>query len=261
MTVSTAFFIEGGVCLLLPVAALLVWHGKTTARVSPFFVGALMFFVFALVLEQILHTFVLKPGGPLSAVINGNLLYKAVYGGLAAGLFEETGRLVGFKTLLRKQTARQTAITYGLGHGGFECILLAGVSGLVYGLVASGVISASLLGASGGAVAAAIAATAAATPLWAILERVSAMMLHLGLSIFVFEAVRVPGKGWLYPLAILLHAAVDCGAVLAAGRISSVAAIEGLILAAALAVLAAALAVYKKLPADTGGAAPENAAE
>lgn len=259
MSLSTSFFTESIVCLILPILALLVWHGKTKARVSPFFVGALMFVVFALLLEQILHQIVLGGTSAFSTAINGNILYKALYGGLAAGLFEETGRLVGFKTLLKKQTAKQTAITYGLGHGGIECMLVAGVNGLVYGLIASGVISAALLGASASAVTASLAATAATTPLWAILERISAMMLHLGLSIFVFKAVRVPGKGGLYPLAILIHAAFDAVFVLLSGSVSSLAVIEGLIFVSALAVLLIALGTYKRLPADPSSAAPEAA--
>jgi uncharacterized membrane protein YhfC len=46
----------------------------------------------------------------------------AVLGALLAGLFEETGRFIAFKFLLKKRTDRKTAISYGIGHGGFEAI-------------------------------------------------------------------------------------------------------------------------------------------
>lgn len=261
ITVSFTLLAEGAVCLILPIIALLVWHGKTKARVSPFFVGALMFFVFALVLEQLLHSVVLGGGSALSRTINGNLFYKAVYGGLAAGVFEETGRLVGFRTLLKKQTGRSTAITYGIGHGGFECMMVGGVNGIAYGLVASGVLGASVLGAAADTVSAAIAATAPMTPLWGIMERVSAMLLHLGLSVFVFTAASHKGKRWLFPAAILIHAAVDAGFVIAAGYISSTAAIEALVFVCGAAVLLAGLKIYYKLPKDVSFADGETVVE
>ena len=46
-------------------------------------------------------------------------------------------------------------------------------------------------------------------------ERISALILHLGLSMMVWVAVRKGGKWmWLFPAAIVLHAIVDAGAVL-----------------------------------------------
>jgi uncharacterized membrane protein YhfC len=257
LTLTASLLIEGGVCLILPIIVLLVWHGKTRARVSPFFVGALMFVLFALVLEQLFHYFVLGGSSPFANAVNGSLLYKAIYGGLAAGIFEETGRLFGFKVMLGRQTAKQTAITYGIGHGGMECMLLAGVNGLVYGLVSAGIITSSMLGSASGSLTAALAATAPATPLWGIMERVSAMLLHIGLSIFVFKAVNVRGKLWLYFLAIFMHALVDAGIVYLAGYVSSVPVIEAVTLGAALFVLVFALNSYDKLPASACSVSPQ----
>src|SRR4051794_20280934 len=44
---------------------------------------------------------------------------------LTAGLFEETGRWLGYRFLLWEAT-RRTGTMFGLGHGGLESILLAG---------------------------------------------------------------------------------------------------------------------------------------
>ena len=258
LTLTNSLLLEGAVCLILPIAVLLIWHGKTRSRVSPFFVGALMFVVFALILEQAVHSLILGGGSALAGAINGNLLYKAVYGGLAAGLFEETGRLFGFRVMLKKQTAKQTAVTYGIGHGGIECMLLAGVNGLLYGLFSAGVVSASVLGSTAAdALTKTLAATAAAAPLWGIMERVSAMLLHIGLSIFVFKAASVQGKMWLYPAAILIHAAADAGIVYLAGYVSSIPVIEAVTLGVCLFVFVISLNTYDKLPANAGSTEPK----
>ena len=52
----------------------------------------------------------------------------ALYGGLAAGLFEETGRLLAFRFILKPHTARITALSYGIGHGGIEAFWVMGLS-------------------------------------------------------------------------------------------------------------------------------------
>ena len=46
-----------------PVVLLVFWHKKTHASYAAAGVGALMFLVFAMVLEQLLHTVVLRPDG------------------------------------------------------------------------------------------------------------------------------------------------------------------------------------------------------
>lgn len=48
--------------------------------------------------------------------------------GLFPGVFEEMGRLVAFKTVLRKRKNKETAISHGIGHGGFEVMLLLGLT-------------------------------------------------------------------------------------------------------------------------------------
>ena len=87
----------------------------------------------------------------------------------------------------------------------------------------------------------------AGTWLIGLWERFSALVLHLGLSLLVWVAVRKGGKWlWLFPAAILLHALVDAGAVLlqkSAGMVP----IELIITAEAVAVAAIGYMVAKKL--------------
>lgn len=50
------------------------------------------------------------------------------YAALAAGLFEETGRLVAMKFFMKKNLDKGNALMYGVGHGGVEAILLVGLT-------------------------------------------------------------------------------------------------------------------------------------
>ena len=91
----------------------------------------------------------------------------------------------------------------------------------------------------------ALLAIPAPTFLWSGFERLSAMALHMALSVLVFASVRT-GRRWLYPAAILIHAAVDFMAVVA-NAFLPIAATELLVLLfTAIAALWAAR-VYKNL--------------
>ena len=83
-------------------------------------VGAGCFIGYALVLEQLLHAAVFS-------LFPAITLYPAAYtayGCLAAGLFEETGRLMGLSLLCKKDRDLALGVGYGIGHGGVEAALL-----------------------------------------------------------------------------------------------------------------------------------------
>ena len=98
---------------------------KYKVRLSTVLIGAATFVVFALVLEALVHQIVLK--GPYGATIQGKTLYYALYGGLMAGLFEETGRFLSMKFLMKKEpTTVLPSLAYGAGHGGVEMLVIFG---------------------------------------------------------------------------------------------------------------------------------------
>ena len=231
--------------LLLPLGVMLLLRRRGGSWTA-FLTGAGTFVLFALVLEPILHSLVLR--SPAGAAIQGNILLYGLYGGLAAGLFEETGRLLAFRLVLKKSSARITALSYGIGHGGIEALLLVGltmVSNLLLGLAHA---SGAPLPQETAAAAEALLAIPAATFLWSGLERLSAMALHMALSVLVFASVRTE-KHWLFPAAILVHASVNFAAVAANARLP-IAATEALVLLlTALAALWAA-GIYRRLPRD-----------
>ena len=216
--------------LLLPLALLIWWKKRSGAKLSAFLVGSFCFVLFALVLESALHSVVLSGGNALSYAVQSNPVLFVLYTAFAAGFFEETGRFFGFRCLLRKQKSRETAVAYGIGHGGIEVFLLLFVNYLMYLLAYLGVQFGDAETTAGlAAIAGSIDLPGGLT---AMLERLSAVMGHLGLSMLVFTAVWQKGKRFRYPLAILLHALLDVPAALfQLGVLSSVPAVEGLLAA------------------------------
>ena len=212
--------------------ALLFYYKKKGAEVPPFFIGCAVFIVFALILESLVHNLVLKVL-PVGEKIMGSTLLYALYGGLAAGVFEETGRFVAFKTVLKKRLGNdRNALMYGAGHGGIEAILLLGFA-YASNLVMSIMINAGLAdklttGLTGDTLAQvqAVFGTLTGTPpttyLLAIVERCLAITIHISLSVLVWFAAKKPGKLWFYPLAILLHAALDGILVILAAKLPAV---------------------------------------
>ena len=114
-------------CFALPIGLLVWWRRTRHAKLTPFFVGALTFFLFALVLEPLMHQLFLVSDNAVSRALNASPWLYALYGALAAGVFEETGRYFAFSVLLTKRSypERDTAVTYGIGHGGFEAMTAA----------------------------------------------------------------------------------------------------------------------------------------
>lgn len=217
--------ITAAVSILLPIVLLIVWMRKTKSKIAPFFAGAFTFILFALVLESICHQFFLVKDSALSRFVNGNIWAYVLYAAFAAGIFEETGRLIAFKFFTGKSGKKETAVTYGIGHGGIESILLVGFSML------SSMILISTLKAMGGVdsyvalvppesqdlVRTSLMSFYTTPPymyLIGSIERVAAIIFHISLSVIMFIAVKRPGKLYFYPLAIILHAFLDIFAVL-----------------------------------------------
>ncbi len=158
----------------------------------------------------------------ISTFINVRLALWAFIVGLFPGIFEETGRLVAYKTVLKKRKNRETSISYGIGHGGFEVIFLLGITYATYiayaVMINTGtfgtVVDQVMVQAPDQAdalmtVASGIASFSFVNLGMSIIERIFAVLFHIGASIIVFYACKGKGKFWLYPLAILLHTTMD----------------------------------------------------
>ena len=256
--VSSLILMAVGAVLGIAVpVCLAVWlMRKYRARLSTILIGAGTFIVFALVLESIMHQLVLK--GPNGPAIMGNTLLFAVYGGLAAGVFEETGRFLSMKFLLKKEPSTALpGIAYGIGHGGAEMLIIFGIT-MISNFVVSALINAGLSGILFAKVSEDAAAqlqaqlnqlqtVGAGTLLTGLWERISALVLHLGLSMLVWVAVRKGGKWlWLFPAAVAIHAIVDAGVVMLQKSVGMVP-LELIVSSEAVAVAAIGYMVARKL--------------
>lgn len=202
----------------IPIALLIYLKVIKKADIYPFFVGCAVMLLFALTLEAWVHRIVLYSSA--GQVIQNNIWLYALYGGLMAGLFEETGRFLAFRFVLRRNLAKnQNALMYGAGHGGFESIVIVGltmINNLAWSFMINSGNTASLTGGLSGETLSQVEQginSLITTPSWQFLmgglERVFAIVLHIALSVLVWFAVKERDRLYLYPLAILIHFAVD----------------------------------------------------
>ena len=88
--------------LALPILALVIWKKKEGTELRPAWIGAAAYFVFGMVLEQLINAAVLGTGSSaVSAFLLGHPWLYAVYGGLSAGILEETARFLVYRTMLK----------------------------------------------------------------------------------------------------------------------------------------------------------------
>ena len=232
----------------VPLGIMLFLHKRGGAWAT-FLIGAGTFILFAMILEQLFHGLVLFSG--IGAVIQGNIWLYGLYGGLAAGLFEETGRFLAFRFALRRRQDRITSLAYGIGHGGIEAFLIAGltmVNNLILGLTYANV---ETLPPEIAPLVKTLLTIPADTFLWSGFERLYAVAAHMALSVLVFASVRT-NRRWLYPAAILIHAGINCTAVVLNAYLP-IAATELLVAALTAASVLWAARIYKNLSQYTSG--------
>lgn len=212
--------------LAVPVVYCLLWKKK--AKISPAVIitGALGFMISARVLEMIPHFFCILTDNPVSRFINGNTIAYMIYGAMMAGIFEECGRYVIFRFILKKHKEPETSITYGIGHGGFEVLIISLVTVMNYLLMAFMINSMGFEAAltnMGITDATREAALAGISPVFSfgidsvivmVLERVLVMLIHISLSVIVFYGVSNKQIRYLF-IAIFAHAILDAPAALA----------------------------------------------
>ena len=126
---------------------------------------------------------------------------------LTAGLFEETGRWLGYRLLIREPSMR-TGTMFGLGHGGLESILLAGFP--LASLAVTWMLAAN--GSLEGPGLESVRQRTSGLDFWSAqlpaLERAGAILFHVGCALIVLRGWISRRVGWL-ALAIGLHFGVN----------------------------------------------------
>ena len=153
---------------------------------------------------------------------------------------------------------------YGAGHGGVEAVILLSAT------MVMNVIYALQFNAAGSSPLGTLDAAQSMinTPSWMFLagavERITAVAIHVSLSVLVWFAAKDKKRFLLFPLAILLHLLVDMAAVVMSGLGVNVWILEGVVMLMAAAFVVLAVLVWKKnhvaqeaVPAEETPAAEE----
>ncbi len=208
--------------IAIPVIFFLCWRvrHKRQTTIGWLIAGAVGFLVSARVLELGVHYFCILADNPVSRFINGNTAAFVLYGTAMAGVFEECGRHIVLKYILKKNRTRENAVLYGIGHGGIEILAVLVPAMITYLAVAvlfsSGDTESALraLNITEETAAAALPSVQAAAAFdWGmmamnVMERLFALLLHTGFTVIVYYGV-INGKKVCLPAAILLHMLAD----------------------------------------------------
>lgn len=207
------------ICFGVPIG-LAIWgkvRYKKAFSLLPLLGGFLGFFISQYLIRFSALQYLLPLFGWYKALAKMPWLYSAFLA-ITAGLFEESARFIVFN-MMKKRRAFQDGLSYGIGHGGTEAILLVGFT-YINNIVISLMINMGLLGSlvsrtpalSQAALATAaqqLTSIAPATFLLGGFERLFTMAIQIALSIVVLRGF-VTNRKWLYlALAVLLHAFVD----------------------------------------------------
>lgn len=230
--------------LLTPVGLLIYFYWKEKISLKAVSAGILTFVIFAATLEQLMHKFVNT--NPTTAQWLSRPWVMILYGALAAGLFEEGGRYVAYRLLLRGKEEWKDGLAFGIGHGGIEALILGVNINIQYlafaKLINAGTFEQSLGGQVPAEQLAAIKNSLITTPsyLFALtgVERMMAVAIQIALSLVVLYGIK-RRKGIVLLYAILLHTLFDLPAAMYQAHIlTNVVAVEGIV------VLMAAVAVW-----------------
>lgn len=231
------------ISFVFPLGIMLYLLIKRKAKISSFFIGCGVFLVFAFILESIFHSIVSNLTGDF---IRQNLFITAIYGGLCAALFEETGRFIAMKRFMKNKLTSDNALMYGVGHGGIEAMIIVGLTE-VTNIAISSMINAGqidvLLNPLDESVR--LETYNSLSSLWttssdlfflAGIERVLAILGHIAMSYLVFMAVKYAEKKCL-AIAYGFHFILDASSVIVNSLVSNVYVTEFVILIMDIAII------------------------
>ena len=247
--------------IAIPVCFFICWRRKhrEQTKISWLIAGAAGFVISARMLEVGVHYFCIVADNPVSRFINGNTAAFVLYGITMAGIFEECGRLIILKYILKKDRTRENAVIYGIGHGGIEILTVLLPAMILYLAIAvmfsQGDTEAALktLNITEETATAALPSVQAAAAFdyammaMNVMERLLAMLIHIGLTIVVYYGV-VNAKKLCLPAAILLHMLADTFPALYQRGILPLWAVEIWIAFWTLMIMLIAAKLYKKMP-------------
>lgn len=246
--------------IAIPVCFFICWRRKhrEQTKISWLIAGAAGFVISARMLEVGVHYLCIVADNPVSRFINGNTAAFVIYGITMAGIFEECGRLIILKYILKKDRTRENAVIYGIGHGGIEILTVLLPAMILYLAIAvmfsQGDTEAALktLNITEETATAALPSVQAAAAFdyammaMNVMERLLAMLIHIGLTVIVYYSV-VNAKKLCLPAAILLHMLADTFPALYQRGILPLWAVEIWIVFWTLMIMLIAAKLYKRM--------------
>jgi uncharacterized membrane protein YhfC len=199
-----------------PIAVYLICRKRMTLSWRNIVIGAGVFFLFALVLEQALHYFVLQANPVTVGWIRSNPWNYVAYGVAAAALFEEGGRYLAMRLLVKDTGKPGTGVAYGIGHGGLEALLLGALAQIQFLMTAimlnqgrlEAMLNASVPPAQLAMLRHQLETATFFDVTYGGIERVVALLAQIGFSLLVWKAVSERKIVYLFA-AMTAHAVLD----------------------------------------------------
>lgn len=188
--------------LVIAIISFIVLKKRWQFSIKLFLVGLIGFALPVMMIE-----------GPINAVALSGLAHSSkwltiIYGGLMAGLVEETTRYLVFKVLAKKRRLMTSDIVaYGFGHGLSEFILL-GVMGLLINIIVLQAIHSGQTSQLPPILVSQVNQLTGFAVVMSLFERLVALLLQVLLTAWDFLAVTKHELSF-YFWAIVLHAAID----------------------------------------------------
>lgn len=214
----TGMAVAGSVKLLLPFVCWIVWNKKTKAAWMPLLAGILGYLVIGTV-RGVARALLLTPMQETPWCF---YICQAIF----AGVFEEGGRYLIFRFAIPHHDRYRDAVSYGIGHGGLEHVIVDNGSVFLYGFLAGlayylhglsafepGKPAAFLMEGQdvGGWIAILEGISAYTLPhcLFAAVNSVTSLLFQCCMSVLVFTAVRYAANLKWLGAAFLLHVMAD----------------------------------------------------
>lgn len=193
----------------IAIAGIIIYaHKHYQLHKSIIFLGIAGFFVGSQIIEKIVLMLTLRPSktGDIALMHTHPWAY-IVYGAFAAAFFEETTRLILLRPVAKKrQLTINDGISYGIGHGGIEFILLR-LSTLIITLIAYQTIQQgkSTLPSS---IIKIVTAQTTSSVIVSMIETILAFITQILLSYLVFQAIKTRKYSY-YGYAMCFHFLMD----------------------------------------------------
>lgn len=190
----------------LPIGLVIYYYWKDEISLKAVFIGALMFFIFQILIRiPLLEYLQTQTWYQLFAI--RNLILTVLLTAFSAALFETVGRYIGLRFILKNCLERKNGIAYGIGHGGIEAILLVGftyINNVLYSIL----INTGTTVAISDQLISKLINTPSYLYLFAGIERASTIFFHIAAALIVTYGIL--NKKKIYILyTILLHFILD----------------------------------------------------